>query len=263
MFDRTKILNAAKNSEDRLLFSLLLERAYLCQKSSQPTFGPFSDPYRAGCFFKLLGHTSGLKVCCFGGFDGAERIMPGFFPDYMEIDKALFPIDAVMISYNTKFAGKIRHRDFLGAVLSLGISRDKIGDIIIKDNAAVLLADNKISSYIIINLNRVSNTKVKCERLPLGQPIFTEENCTQKNITVSSLRLDAVLSASFGLSRTKTASLTASGKVFVNWQPEQSPSKNVKETDIITLRGEGRIKIIEVKGKTKKDRFILSIHRYC
>lgn len=259
MFNKAEILNKIKNPEQKMWFAQALEQAYFCMKKFEPAFTDFSDPYKTGELLRLLGANQEFKSCCFGGFDDAERVMIGFFPDYMEIDNSLFPIGAINISYNKKFSSKLKHRDFLGAVLSLGIKRDKIGDIIIDDGFATIIAESKIVSYIMLNLEKVANTKVCCKKIKLDYLNSRKNDSAEKNIIVSSLRLDAVLSAAFGLSRNKTNTLISSGMAFINWQSFDSPSKNICQDDVVTLRGFGRIKIIEIKGKTKKDKFLLNI----
>lgn len=262
MFDRAKILKNVKKPEEKLWFAKALEQAYCCIRSYEPCFTDFSNPFQIGELISLLGYNPEFKSVAFGGFEGCERVMAGFFPEYMEIDESLFPIRAIKISYNEKFSAKLSHRDFLGSVLGLGLTRDKVGDIIIEDGYAILLVKSDIADFILTNLERVAHTKVKNEEISLESLKGREEKGEEKAIIVSSLRVDAVLSGAFNLSRGKISELIAGGRAFVNWKEEPSASKNVNEGDIITLRGTGRIKIIEIKGKTKKDRFVLNIHKY-
>lgn len=262
MFDRAKILKNVKKPEEKLWFAKALEQAYCCIRSYEPCFTDFSNPFQIGELISLLGYNNEFKSLVFGGFEGCERVMAGFFPEYMEAEDKLFPIRAIKISYNEKFSSGLSHRDFLGSVLGLGLTRDKIGDILIEEGYAILIVKSDIADYIISNLERVSHTRVKNEEISLESLNGREDKGEEKDIIVSSLRLDAVLGGAFNLSRGKVSELISGGRAFVNWKEELSSSKNVKEGDIITLRGTGRLKILELKGKTKKDRFVLNIHKY-
>lgn len=261
MFDREKILNSVKKPEDKLFFAKALGQAYICIKSFQPAFTDFTDPFKAGELISLMGFNSEFRCLIYGGYTGAERVKVGFFPDYIEEDFSLFPIRAVKISYNAKFSSALSHRDFLGSVLGLGIDRNKIGDIILKDDYAVVMADKEITDYIIINLERVSHTKVKCGEIPLEEAAAGRA-AREDTVIVSSLRLDAVLSAAFKISRARAVELIASGRAFVNWKCIEAGAKSVAAGDVLTLRGTGRVKIKDIKGKTKKDRLVLNILKY-
>ena len=112
---------------------------------------------------ELLERLGELKIKAFGGYDDAERVMFAMFPDYMDEDEIIFPIDAVRISYNSKFSSSLSHRDFLGSILGLGIERIKVGDILVYDGEALCFSDSSISQYIVSNLERVGHTKVTAQ----------------------------------------------------------------------------------------------------
>lgn len=262
MFDRKKFLNSITKSEDRLWFAKAAQQAYSCAKSTKVTFTDFSDPFKAGELLSLLGENSEFKTVLYGGYSGSERVMAGFFPDCAERDLSLFPIKAVKISYNKKFCSGLSHRDFLGSVLGLGITRDKVGDIVLEDGFSVVFLNSDIVDYIALNLERVSRTKVKCEEIAVEGLNLGGEKGSQKSVTVSSLRIDAVLSSAFNLSRARAKELISSGNALLNQRSVSNGDKSVSPGDIITLRGTGRIKINEIKGKTKKDRTVLSIFIY-
>ena len=107
------------------------------------------DPSVRGKAGELLERLGELKIKAFGGYDDAERVMFAMFPDYMDEDEIIFPIDAVRISYNSKFSSSLSHRDFLGSILGLGIERIKVGDILVYDGEALCFSDSSISQYSI------------------------------------------------------------------------------------------------------------------
>lgn len=195
----------------------------------------------------------------FGGYEGAERCMFGYFDG--EVIMESFPIEAVEISYNTKFSRDLTHRDFLGSILSLGINRSKIGDILIYYGKAVVFAHKKMVPYILENLMTVASASVETRRIELSDidiPLKLEVTDT---INVPSLRLDAIVSTALNIPRGKAAGLIDSGKVFINWKEASGASKQIAPGDVITVRGSGRIKVTGISGKTKKDRFIIEIQK--
>ncbi|MGN1318139.1 MAG: RNA-binding protein [Lachnospirales bacterium] len=259
MIDKN-ILKFATDNDEKILLAKIIDRANTAIKCYKAEFSPFMDPFKAHKFKSLLSSQSEVKILLYGGYDLAERLKLGFFSEYDILDNSCFPISAVEIGYNKNFNGNLSHRDFLGSVLGLGITREKVGDIILEDGRAVCFCDSDIADYILINLERVKHTKVKCKILDDYKPKVKE--MTEKRFTLASLRLDSLISHSFNISRGKASELIKGEKAFLNWKEETSVSKAVVEGDVITLRGYGRIKIIEIIGTTKKDRILINIGIY-
>ena len=260
MISRERLLKAADSEEERLLMSKAVDRANTAIKTFSPEFTVFMDPYKAHSMIDAFSYERDVKAMAWGGYDEAERLKIGFFPEFTECDTALFPITPVRISYNPDFSRRLTHRDFLGSVLGLGITREKMGDIILDEGQAVIFADKDIADYIAVNLERVAHTKVRTNILDGFTPKPRE--AAEKKLTVASLRLDAVISNALNISRGKAAELIKGEKAYINWKSETSVSKAVAEGDIITLRGYGRVKIREIMGTTKKDRILLRLIIY-
>ncbi|MCL2405575.1 MAG: YlmH/Sll1252 family protein [Defluviitaleaceae bacterium] len=199
----------------------------------------------------------GVAAQLYGGHENAERMMLGFAPPYGEpIAHGYFPITPLAIAYNGRFSRQLTHRDFLGAVLGLGLDRGKVGDIQLTESGAVMYTASEVAVYIKENLLEVGRTTVTASDYTSMTDI--EATGTQKRITVASLRLDAIVSGVFHLSRGKAATLIESDKVFVNWAVAKK-TLLLSEGDIVTIRGTGRIRIDAVNGPTKKDRVAVSI----
>lgn len=256
------VLKVASDDEERFALAKAIDRANTALKCFKAEFSQFMDPYKAYKFKSILSAERDLDIVLYGGYDMSERLKIGFFPRYEEFepDFNLFPISAVEIKFNSQFSSGLTHRDFLGAILGLGITREKVGDIILEDSRAVVFTDNDITDYICVNLEKVKRTKVRCKVLKDYEPKVNE--IVEKKFTVASLRLDAVLSNAFNISRGKISDLIKGEKAFLNWKNEVSVSKTVAENDIITLRGYGRIKIIDIIGTTKKDRILINVGIY-
>lgn len=260
--NKEKLLERIKEPDEKLLLSKALDRAAFCIKNYEMTFTDFLNPIRAFEILDFVRAETGLNTAAFGGADGCERLMAAFAPEYMSIENDVFPIVPLKVSYEAKFSKKLTHRDFLGSVLGLGIAREKVGDIVLKDGYCVVFVSEDIADYICANLEKVSRTGVKCNKFKIAEGFSVFSDVKELTLIVSSLRLDAVIAAAFKISRGAAAELIKCGKVFVNWKNEQNVSKSVAENGIITARGYGRIKIGTIEGKTKKDRIVLSVLKY-
>ena len=206
------------------------------------------------------------KICCedlinveiYGGIGECER---GIGAIYKEDLRGSFPISILKISGNFKFE-KLNHRDYLGAVLSLGITRDKIGDINVFEDGAEIYVHSDICSYIELNLNKIKHTGIKTSIIELsgGRKKIQEFNDLRINIT--SPRLDCVVSAILNTSRAKAVSIIKSGEVKLNYSVTEEICGKIKIGDLISLKGFGRIRVDDILGVTKSDRLTLLVKKY-
>ena len=249
-------MNSLSGPDEKLLFSKALDRALLCEKKGFPSFSPFLDPLKCEKFAAIIEREGICHVSSYGGALDCERKMLSFYNDYDTVEEADFPIDALEILHNNS---KLTHRDFLGSVLGCGVNRERVGDVFIFPNKAIIFLEREISDFVCGALDKVGNTPV--ERAIIKDDFllapFNEGN--MKDITVASMRLDAIVGAVWNLSRGKAAKLIEAEKAFVNWQCAKSTSKLINEGDTITLRGHGRAIIEAVNGRTKKDNISVSV----
>lgn len=205
---------------------------------------------------------SGSNHCFFGGLADTERQMLCIAPEDISITPDMFPICGVRIlPKNVKFAGEISHRDVLGSVLGLGLTRDVIGDIYIKEKEAYVLCAERIAEFLTEQLTQVRHTNVVCKIETAEDSEFSKEFQLISR-TVSAVRLDSVAAAAFGVSRSSAASAISGGKVFINGKDIISASASVKEEDVISFRGLGKAKLKEIGSLTKKGRIVVTIERY-
>ena len=257
--NRKEILKGISDEADRPAAAKAMDRLELAVKTYTPQFTDFMDPYKAHSIKDMLSGGD-CEIIVYGGYADSERVKIGFFPEFTVPDEKDFEIVPVEISYKRQFSRELTHRDFLGSILGLGITREKTGDIIVEESRAIAFTDIDIADYIVINLERVGHTKVNVKITENFVPKTRE--AAEKRFTVPSLRLDAVLGGALNISRGRTAEYIKGEKVFINWKKEISVSHTVKEGDMITLRGMGRVKINEIIGNTKKDRILLSVLVY-
>ena len=193
----------------------------------------------------------------FGGFDEAERQMLCCFPDWME--NPSFPISAITFTYRE--SDNLRHRDFLGALMSLGIKREIIGDILIEQGRAVAFLKSDIIDFLIDNISKVGNFGVTLNH-GFTYPLPERDALKQSSLTVASARLDCVVSALAGCSRAKACELIESGMVSLNSQIIEKTTKTISDGDVLSIRRKGKFQIVSTQDRTKKDRIILLYKAY-
>ena len=197
----------------------------------------------------------------FGGYEFSERQMVAFLPDALCYEKK-YPITRLKIEpLQRKFAETLTHRDYLGSILNLGIERCKLGDILVEEDHAIVFVHQSFEQFMLEEVTRIKHTSVMIS-------IFDEQEFQYrpkvKEIkgTVSSLRLDSLLALAFSSSRSKLVDYIENGKVFVNGKLITSIGYQIKENDIISVRGIGRFRFIENVSQTKKGRNYVVIDLY-
>ena len=256
-----RFLDKIVKSDSDYSLAKVLNQVYLCVETEKPGFTDFLDPGRRQTALHVLGPLArhGMFMAEEGGYPEAERKVLGF--GARELGPGDFPISRLKLEYDARY-GAISHRDVLGALLNLGLSRDVVGDVVILAEGAVVLVEEGSRDFVLNGLSRVGCAAVGVEALPADAVFFGLDNRVVDRIVCASLRLDAVLAAAFKLSRARAAALVKSGKGFVNWREERSASKQVKEGDVLTLRRFGRVKVQGFGGKSRKERYLIDITRY-
>ncbi|NLF44682.1 MAG: hypothetical protein GX581_01290 [Syntrophomonadaceae bacterium] len=189
-----------------------------------------------------------------GGYESAERKRLLLAPAWVDDDAMDNHIQYIQIKPTDRKKTSLEHRDYLGAILNLGIKREKIGDILVQEQEAYCLVDASLTDYLCRQLERVGRSRVitssiEIEELCLPQPKPVPINCT-----ISSLRLDAVLAAACKISRSEAADLIEGGRVQINHQITEKTAVSVKENDLLSVRGQGRIRLEAVEGLSRKGR---------
>lgn len=221
------------------------------RESSEVT--DFLDPFQQSLAESILKSCDDLTYIIYGGYAGAERARIAIMPKSWIGERVDLQISLLEIKGNTRFKD-LNHRDFLGAILSLGLKREKIGDILVEEEGAKIAVDSLVSPFILSNLEEVSSLPVRVREVKPEEVVERNERTREIKGTVASLRLDALASLGFGFSRSKIVRAIKADQVKVNWQRANDPSFQVEEGDIISLRGKGRIIVEKVLGKSRKGR---------
>ncbi len=220
----------------------------------------FLDPLQLELAEGALQETPHLSYSVFGGYGGAERVCLKIFSG----GRPESPPKISCLVVNGAFDEQtLTHRDFLGSVLGLGLRRDQVGDILpLPDGRVAIIVVETMGDFICSQLIRVGSVPVECSLVePSELPLPAEEG-KEISGTVASLRLDSVISIGFGFSRSRAALLVKGGLAKVNWRSVDSPSYQIKEGDLLSLQGRGRLELLSVEGETRKGRIRLRLKKF-
>lgn len=252
--------------KDKDIELLIAKTSDLCERArrqNKAQYTKFLNPDEQSRVLSGIGKPHGLKYELFGGTERAERKILAVLPEYDEAeDLAQYPIRAVLAEgsgYRT-----FTHRDFLGSILALGITRELVGDIFLSEDhhSAVLVVHESIYDFILNEFQAVATDKINCRPIPLQEIAGAENEYDVLRDTLSSLRLDALVSAAVNVSRGDAEDLISTGRVQLNHKETLQKDKAVAEKDLLSIRGKGRFLLYEVGSVNKKGRTGVIIHRY-
>lgn len=238
-----------------LLSARICDLKELCYKSNQPKFIGFLTAQEAAVALKQF--KMGDRYDISGGYDGAERVMLGVLPDWC--DAPVFPIKSITITYRP--CDKLSHRDFLGALMALGITRETVGDILVENGRAVVFVADDVAKFVFTQIEKIGNVGVELSWdycAPLPQMPEKQE----LSVTVASTRIDCVVAAICGVSRGQAAQKIADGNVLINSISVEKVTTDVKMNDKVTVRKHGKYDIKACDQHSKKGRIILKYDKY-
>jgi len=246
---------------ERQFVERMIDLAERADDRQSPQLTDFLDPRQAKIAENVSRSYADVSLFLQGGHTDAERQRALFVPSYWQVEPADFELVFLRIEIPGEYV-KLAHGDYLGALLGLGLKRGKIGDLSVHDDGCDLVVTRDIADYIRLHLSQVGRATVHLTEVEPAQFIHHQVQFAEKEFTVMSLRVDAVAGEAFGLSRSKVVDPIKGGKLQLNWQVTDNPAMPVEEGDVISLRGYGRIKVLEVGGLSKKGRTVLKIGKF-
>lgn len=249
-------------NEEQILKGRLMDLAKRSYQQNIYTYSNFLTPTQLTLLDDIRSEISYIHYECFGGNMLCERQIVGFGSEEDFGYAGHFPIAVICVSpLLEKFSDALNHRDFLGALMHLGIERDTLGDIFIKEKTAYIFCLEQIADYICQELTKVKHTNVKCQRtgmdIPALQPTLIDEE-----FPVVSLRLDGILASLLKCSRSEALALFEEKKVTLNGRVTGRNSILLKEGDIFSVRGYGKFIFAGTGGNTRKGKIYIHIMRY-
>lgn len=247
-------------AEEKEFIDQVLNWKEYVEQSYAPKLTDYLDPREQQIVKMIIGTQGEVQYAFSGGTEKTERKRAFLFPDYYQVEPEDFQITLFEVEFAKKFVS-LTHPQVLGSLMGLGLRRGKFGDILIIGDRVQFYCAKEVSEYVRLELHAVGKAAVRLTEIPVSEALKPEESWEEKIITVSSLRIDAILSAIFQLSRQKAQMLIKSGLVKVNWTVMENAAFECGEGDTISCRGSGRAKIFSIDGKTKKDKWKISAGR--
>lgn len=249
-------------SEEELLKKRLLELADRAYERNQYTFSGFLSPPEVNTFYEIEGQIAYINYELFGGVEQAERVMIRFGSEGMFGYLEEFPIACLIVEpLIQKFSDALTHRDFLGALMNLGIERNTLGDIVVKGAKAYLFCMDSMADFIMENLTKVKHTHVRCIRSN-ETPEEVKPELKEETILVSSERLDGVIAKTYNLSRSQAVEIFREKRVFVDGRLCENNSRVPKSREAVSVRGFGKFLYLGREYETKKGKTAVKIGRY-
>jgi RNA-binding protein YlmH len=239
--------------EEKPLVERIIELTELVSERKQLKLTSFLDPREQFIVQSIVGRSSDVMVSFYGGYTGAERQRALIIPEYMEVSPGDFQVALLSIEGNYGTSA-FEHRDVLGSLLGLGVKREKFGDILISEQAQQCLIAQEIVSFVETHLQQIGRHSVSSRQIGLEQLSPATDEWSFRDRSVSSLRLDVILSEILSISRSKATPLIKSGKVKVNWKLVEQVSMILEEGDILSVKGHGRFLFSDIEGITKKQK---------
>lgn len=260
------ILNKYKKEEEKLILSKVIDKISFCETKNKIQVTDFLDLKKKQLVYNFLNSQKFSNYIFFGGFEETERVIVIFYPKKLEDIKQNINFNeylkVIRITLPNENKGKYTHQNYLGALMKLGLKREKIGDILVDENGADIIIKEDILKFLIINMPSLTRfQKAKIEEIKLEELrkiIIKKEKIT---ITVSSMRIDNIVAELAKCSRNKANELLEQERVFVNYEVITKTTKQIKENDKITIRGKGRFEVKQIVGNTKKGRIMIEIEK--
>ena len=256
MLPREELLKAVENRDT---VARIIDQADQAIKTWEVVLTDFFSPPELAETQRVFSRLTEVQLVASGGYPQAERQRLAIARE--EVSLQGIEVALVEIAGNFLF-DTATHRDFLGAMLGTGIVREKTGDIVVLgERGAQAIVVPELVEFLELHLQQVRSVPVKTRRIDLSELKIREPKKKELTTVEASLRLDAIASAGFGMSRSKMADLIDSGDVRVNWKEITQASSQVKSGDLIAIRGKGRLEVGDV-AVTKKERYRVLLTRY-
>lgn len=262
---KTELLDrCARDREERVLLGRVLDKGELTRTRGVPAHTAFLTPGQRAAAEGLLNAWGRPKCLFWGGYEGAERTVCAFLPDWQEPEDFAADPDGPVGAVEAVFPREVQlsHRDILGGLMALGLDREKLGDILILPGKCQVLALTEIVPILLSQWESAGRARLKLRQIPLSGLEVRPPEVKVIRDTVAAPRLDAVLAAGFSLSRGKAADLIAAGRVEVNHRECLKGDKTVEKGDVIGCRGLGKCVLADLPGQSRKGRAMVVIERY-
>jgi len=259
--DKNQLVNHINDDELRITLTKSLDLVESVIRNYEIRHTKFLNPYELKNLISILKRIDGISYHEFGGYDKAERKIIYIYPDYFSPEDIESEIRMIKITGNFKYR-EVGHRDYLGSIMSLGLSRENIGDICINNDGVYVIVQETFKDYLIFNMEKIANVRVQKTECNFSDFKYEEPDYIEHSVSVSSLRLDSILSAAFDISREKSQNLIKNENIKVNYEIIKSSAKTPSPESVISVKGYGRIIFVDEISLTKKNKIRILIKKY-
>ncbi|MBQ6440687.1 MAG: hypothetical protein IJJ06_11330 [Mogibacterium sp.] len=251
-------------TKDELITARIEDKISQCRDGYYVTSTGFLDTHEQSLAIAASRHAAGVRTLMYGGYDEAERRMLVCIPRELPLsdEEAVDGLIRVLRIKLPVISRELSHRDYLGSLLGLGIERRLTGDILVRSGGADVFIVPGIEEFLLKELHRIGSVEVKTETVAAEEVIIPEARTEYIKESVSSLRLDSIVSSAFRLSRGKAAEAIKKGLVSVDHAECIKPDAAVHDGSSIVLKGKGKAVLEETGGESRKGRIRIVIKRY-
>ncbi|WP_422485206.1 RNA-binding protein [Gudongella sp. DL1XJH-153] len=258
MLDKGMYLNHINDNEIVFKMRRLLDLIESSLKSHMVIESDFMDPYEQKLSESILNRFQELSYIFHGGLEETERKCIIIHPEYIYSEDLESPVSYLKIEGHLD---GLNHKDYLGAIMGIGLTREKIGDILLYENYTVVIVKKEIKDYILLNFEKAGNKNISISEIQGENLVYPKPDFIELKKFVASLRLDVYLSAAYNISRSESMGLIKSGDTKVNWEKIKKSDTVLEIGDVVSVRGKGRTIFYGLGGTSKKGRLNLTIRK--
>ena len=260
--DKQSEITKHQKDEDKILIAKILDKLKFAENRNRLESTDFLDLRQQSIIREILELRKSSNYMFWGGYNDAERNIVIFSNslEYINQKEISNLVSIIRITLPNNLQGQYEHRIYLGGLMKLGIKREKIGDIIVRNNGADIIVKSDLAEYLKDNLRSLTRfQKSNIEIININELLYVKPKEEVIKINIPSMRLDCIVGELARCSRSEANKILDTERVFVNFKGEIRPSKNIEEGDYITIRGKGRFKISKILGATKSGRISLEV----
>lgn len=263
MQERSSILRRFQDGDDRLLAAHILDKIEWTARRNALSATMFLNSHECTIAEQVISSAGFPAHIITGGIPEAERKAVLFLSDYLS-EEDIAPEDLPFCAVRAKWGkeNSLSHRDVLGSLMSLGIRREILGDILAGETSCDIIVLRECMPFLLSNWESIGRVGIHPEEVPLSELSIPQTDGEELHDTVATLRLDAVLGSGFSLSRSRAAELVKSGKVLRNGKECTKPDAALQEGDCLSVRSFGRLVLRKVGELSKKGRIRITIEKF-
>lgn len=270
--NKQEIVKQYGEEKDKILVAKILDKIQFASQRNQIQTTDFLDGYEQKIAQKVLQQVKCQVATLYGGYEDAERKMIYFFPErlielleenWQNSKMIQNEMKVISIQLPNDLKGQYQHRNYLSGLMKLGIKREKLGDILVRENGADILVQADILDYLLVNLQELTRfQKAKILSKEISELEVVPIKLEKITILVPQLRLDVVVSELLHMSRTKANEVISQERVLVNYEIKIKNATMLQVGDMLTIRGKGKFKIGEIISQTTKGKLRVEIEKY-